>query len=448
MPPRPSHPLAADRRPGLLAARTDHDGAGELQDILSAPPRALVRGGTGSVLLVLLFLLMLSALIPYPETVAGRVVVSRLRPPVSVVAPRAGRLVQWRIRPETMVTNGAVLAVIESAADPEAVLALEAWLEAAVCRPAGLEAPSFPTLDPAAQLGELQPAWTELVTRGAEYHALLGETHFAEKAALLTNQIATLRTLIERLPAQQRLLERERDLVRRDFQRQETLAREGLLSPSQLAEGESALLVKERECVQAGSTLLQSQAQVLESEQALADLHRQRRDEMRAARQARDEARKGLRAQLAVWEAQHVLRAPVEGTVACFKFWDAQQHVAAGEEVVTVIPAGDGLRGRMLVPERGAGRVRPGQAVRVHLDGFPALEFGSVRGVVESVSAVPREGAHLVTLGFPAGLATGRGAPLPGGPELHGDAQIVATQSTLLGRLFHAWQARAPAEPR
>lgn len=79
-----------------------------------------------------------------------------------------------------------------------------------------------------------------------------------------------------------------------------------------------------------------------------------------------------------------VIRSPIDGFVQT-RWVNRGEYLAAGARVVDVVRINP-LRLRLALPEREAGRVAPGQAVLVTLDGAAADAGASVRGVVARVA--------------------------------------------------------------
>jgi multidrug resistance efflux pump len=85
-----------------------------------------------------------------------------------------------------------------------------------------------------------------------------------------------------------------------------------------------------------------------------------------------------------------LLIAPTSGTLNYLSVWSNLQEISAGDAVFSIIPADMGdLHARIILPFRGAGKVRPGQRVNIKLDGYPYMEYGMVVGHVHSVSGGP-----------------------------------------------------------
>lgn len=76
--------------------------------------------------------------------------------------------------------------------------------------------------------------------------------------------------------------------------------------------------------------------------------------------------------------------APVAGVVDAIPV-HADEFVTAGTAVAKIVPDSDRLLGYLAIPSRHRAHLRPGQAVRIGFDEFPASEMGYGRGRVRRV---------------------------------------------------------------
>jgi multidrug resistance efflux pump len=81
------------------------------------------------------------------------------------------------------------------------------------------------------------------------------------------------------------------------------------------------------------------------------------------------------------------IRAPISGRVEEVVEFHVGAVVRAGDKLGTIVPPGE-PRAVALFPAAAVGRIRPGQAARLRLEGFPWTQYGLLRA---SVSAVGNE---------------------------------------------------------
>ncbi|KQZ69224.1 anibiotic ABC transporter [Rhodanobacter sp. Root561] len=80
-----------------------------------------------------------------------------------------------------------------------------------------------------------------------------------------------------------------------------------------------------------------------------------------------------------------VLRAPRDGVVSTVLLKEGQM-VAAGQPLLSILPAGSSLQAQLLVPSRAIGFIEPGSRVVLRYQAFPYQKFGQQYGRVSDIS--------------------------------------------------------------
>ncbi|HEX5268930.1 MAG TPA: HlyD family efflux transporter periplasmic adaptor subunit [Gemmataceae bacterium] len=143
--------------------------------------------------------------------------------------------------------------------------------------------------------------------------------------------------------------------------------------------------------------------------------------------------------------ARRVVRAPIDGRIAAVRDVRPGSVVEVAEALGSVVPEG-GPRVVALFPARAVGRLRPGQAARLRLDGFPWTEYGSLAATVTEVGPEPSRAEVRVELT----LAPADNARLPVEHGVTGSAEVAVEEVSPAGLVLRAageWLTRAPAAP-
>lgn len=84
--------------------------------------------------------------------------------------------------------------------------------------------------------------------------------------------------------------------------------------------------------------------------------------------------------------AESEVRAPVEGMVEVMKRTNPLDYLGVGEEILRIVPQIEGpLKMEIHLADKDIAEVRPGQAVKIRLNGFPPSDYGFLTGVVTVV---------------------------------------------------------------
>lgn len=135
------------------------------------------------------------------------------------------------------------------------------------------------------------------------------------------------------------------------------------------------------------------------------------------------------------WEMDRTrLRAPVAGRVGELVPLYVGGLVSAGARVGAIVPDGELRVVAFFTPEAALGRVAPGQAARVRLDGFPWTRFGSLGATVTRVAREPRDGQVRVELAVTADPASA----IPVQHGLTGTVEVAVEEASPLALALRA----------
>ena len=423
--------------PGTFAALERPALSADAGEFMGRAPHWMLRSGTTVLAAMLAVLLVLAIVIQYPDTIVARVTITGLQPVGEVVARQSGRLEDLRVSEGQRVAKGEVLAIVESPARSDLVFRLGSKL--ALLEPATMGGARMPdeSFKPEDGLGKLQPTYAAFLNSYNQLRSMMNDDYSGKAGALLGQQLGGKRAQIESLQAQTALSRREMELAREKFSRTQALYERQLLSAAQLQDEELIFLGQQRAETTAQRALTDAQIDAARMEKEIRDLEHERAEALRTARQQLRTDFNKLRGEMNVWESDYVLRAPADGAVAFYDFWSDQQFVAAGRQVFLIVPETTRLIGRMPVNTGGAGKIKPGQTVRLRLDDFPYKEFGVVTGHVQSVSMVARDGANLVLIDLPHPLVTSFHKQIQFKQEMAGQGSVVTEDIRLLGRVLY-----------
>jgi multidrug resistance efflux pump len=412
----------------------------EIDDILGTVPGWVTRAGNSLLWGVFALLSGLSWFVQYPDVVSSRIIITTAEPPVRLVAQSSGRLEKLLVVEGQLVQRGTWLGVLESnaeAADVQRLLALLPDLGGRLQDWARLTKTSL-DLPEQLRLGSMHLAYSVLVRSVLAYQLFCREAYHDKKIALLATQAAQQRQVAVRSQQQLEISRRELELSTAARERERAMLAEGVSSTADAETAERAQQQQRRLGAQLQANLFDQELRIGEYEKAQLDLRREREEQSQAMLLSIQEAYKQLTSEVTEWEQRFVIQAPLEGRVALHRVWAAYQYVAAGTEVMAVVPSRTRLIGRIELGQRSSGKVQIGQRVNVMLDGYPFHEFGVIRGTVQSISALAQGGTYVVSVGFDGGeLRSSFGRRFEFKDEMQGGADIVTADLRLIERVLN-----------
>jgi len=287
------------------------------------------------------------------ETVAGQLVPSAGL--LNVVAPDAGTITRLNVRDGQRVRAGEVLLRLSSEQDSAAL--------------GGTHALVGKQLD--VQRSRLQ---ADLVNQQQ-----LGE----QQGEALRSRMALLQGQLTQIAGQLAIQQQQVTSNRQMLAKIKPLAARGFVSAVQIQQQEAAVLDAQAQYKTLLRQQLDARQQYDEAQQQLArlplDEAGKRNDtERQLAALAQSTAQNEM--QRAV-----VLRAPRDGVVSTVLLKEGQM-VAAGQPLLSILPAGSSLQAQLLVPSRAIGFIEPGSRVVLRYQAFPYQKFGQQYGRVSDIS--------------------------------------------------------------
>lgn len=406
-------------------------------DLLGHPPGWLLRSGIALIFGVVLLALVLAAFVRYPDKLSGAAIIRYTRPPVAVTASISAPLDTLLVADGDTVAAGHLMAVLGSDADWRAVLRMDTFLSQSAAGQDGY----WPTLT---QLGSLQAAWAGWVDAHLAYLHHIAHNGLAQELAAIADEEAHTHELARITAAQLALLERELALESKDYNRQQSLATDGMISSKEMEDKEKAWLGVRRQRENLQAALVQHRVRMTTLAQQAANADRTEADRRFALEQLCAQQLAQARGQLQAWRERHLLQAPIAGRVALAAEPLEKQRVEAGAPLLSVIPltaADTRLAVTIRIPTQGMGKVRPGNRVVLQLDAYPEVEYGPVTAVVCSIAPLPQDDAtgaayHAVVAELPSPLTTQYGRPIPALPHMTGTALVITEERSLLTRIF------------
>lgn len=415
----------------------------EVQHIIDRMPSKF--GFWISVIIALIFFLMglFGWIIRYPDVVSGQIIVNSNSAPIKLIANGAGKLKLSNAKSMDQVREGQVIAYIENAANPSNVLSIDSLIR-----------PYNPNTDEIMQLYEKLPKNFSLGDLNTKYYAFSSalqqfinykNDHLYDKQGKSLTEILIEQRKAEDA-AEKRILMAKNNAgyTHKFYLRDSTLFSRKVISESELDKSEMNYINAKDAYQSALVNLTNAKLQSRQTESKLQELGITKPEKEKELRIALISSYNDLSDNIESWRQRYLFIAPFDGKVQFLKFYNNNQFIQNGEPIFTIIPLQKELLGQVVVPAMGSGKIEKGQEVIVKLDNFPYNEYGSVTGIVSSISlsttTVKTEKneteTYQILVNFPNRLKTNYGTTLSDKAEAKGTAEIITNDRRLIQRLF------------
>jgi HlyD family secretion protein len=408
-----------------------------LREFISHRPGALIRYGIPVFFLVLISLAIGSYFIQFPDVVKASARINTLNAPKPVVVKNGGRLVKLFVTDNTNVQNGTLIGFIESIADPQEVLKLSALLDTLQLLTADNRTEEIPgLLEPERnqfkKLGELQPGHEAFIRGYLEFTEYLNSGFYVSKKKMLRKDIDNTLRMLSILNEQKTLQQQDLDLTTETYNVHDTLHDESLINDIEYRNLKSQLINKKMSIPQMNASIITNQTQQNTLNKEMLEL------ENRIIQQKKvfTELLNTYRNSAEEWKQKFMLIAPVKGQIVFSGFVEENQQLKTGQLIGFITNETNSYYAEMLIPFTNSGKVIKGQDVLLKFPAWPSQEFGSVKGKIDYIKAIPADSGYLAKVILPFGLTTNYKKELLFSEGMIANAEIITADKRLSDRFI------------
>jgi HlyD family secretion protein len=410
--------------------------SGEVTEIIGKMPSWIIRRGISLIGIILLGITIGAWFFKYPDVITSRITISSGNPPVKLVARSSLPIQQIFVSNNEQVTNNQTLCILSNPArfpDMQKIAPLVQQLDTIVDLYDAIQKIKIPS---GFQLGDLQPAYTDLCLAIQDYLFFMAHNAYRATVGSLTKQVGYNGQLQQELINKEHMLREQLKLEHNRFAADSTLVKDRIISPLEYEESKKKMLDQQMNTGSNKSLMIQNSLQQLGYQKDIAELTLQKQTQENTLQQKIKDAIRRFTGQYAQWEQNYVIKSPTTGKITFFKYWKENQFVTAGEGIMIVTPPMQEYVARGTIGVDNAGKIKKGQHVMIKLPSYPFQEYGMLQGQIIGRSMVAMDGNFSLEIKLENGLATNAGKSIPQQPELEAIGEILTENKSILQRLF------------
>lgn len=410
----------------------------EVRDVLSDPPKAILRWGNTILFGFIMILLLISWFIKYPDIITTQIVITTNIPPEKLVAKVPGKIEAILVKDKANILKNTPLAVIENSANYAAVFLLKSIVDTI-----DIDKSKFPFEKfNSAQLGEIESVFALFQKESIADELNTKLQPYQVEGSAQNYEAIQLKERLSLLESQKSINQNELVLLKSDLDRYEKLYAKGIIASQEMEKQRLAYLQSQKNYKSFLSTISQLKS-------SLNELNRnskttQINESTATINLERNvvQAFLGVKKAIKDWELNYVLRSSINGKVSFLQLWAENQTVNTGDNVFAIIPKNEnGYIGKLRAPAQNSGKIKMGQTVNIRLANYPDREFGMIKGSIRAISLTPdKEGNLLINVSLPQGLETSYKKQISFQQEMSGTADIITEDLRLIERLLYQFR--------
>ncbi|WP_443937988.1 HlyD family efflux transporter periplasmic adaptor subunit [Pedobacter sp. MW01-1-1] len=405
----------------------------EVQEIITAVPSWILKWGITVIFAVLLGIVLLSALIEYPDVVKTSLKVNSINAPKPILAKQGGKLVRLLVKDGETVKQSQPLAFFESTANHWDVLKVNDILKQfQIGVQKGSE--NLTALPTGLNLGELQGSYQSFYQQYLQYLSTQKNGYYLKRLAFLEKDLADIQVLKQQILKQEAIQKLAYSNEEVEYKAAQKLFKNKVISRAEFAQQENKYLAAKSPLQQSETEILSNSTSYHTKEKELLELKHTIADEQAKFIQALNQCLNESNA----WILQYVLSAAISGKVSYAGIVQENQNVLNGQEVFIVNPGNTDFFGELQIPQYNMGKIHVGERTLVKLQSYPYEQYGMIRGKLSYISdAAFRDSVFIAKVSFDEFENKEKGQKIVLKNGMLADAEIITEENSLLQRFFN-----------
>lgn len=409
-----------------------------VNEILSAPPKWIIRWGISIVFMLIMISLLLASFIRYPDTLVCKATLTSVNPAITIITKNSGKITQLLVKNNQVINENTVLAVLENTANYVDILAVENDISkiGSILNTSDSLLPTT-TLNNTLNLGTVTPVYLQFLKSYKDYILFIETNLQSREIRILNKDITEYYGLLKKHQGQIDLSQQEFNLIEKDFQRDESLYQSKVISSKEYDDKKRSFIVAKRNLESQKIALTNTKILINNIEKNILQLQIQQYDQLSRLKQDLKQNLQALEHAINEWKQNYLVQTPINGKVSFFNYWSVNQNITAGDELFSIVPQQEQkVIAKLLLPANNSGKAKTGQMVNIKLEDFPYLEYGMIRGTVTNISLVPNKNNYLIDVMLNDGMRSNYNKTIKYKPEMQGQADIITDNKTVLQRIF------------
>ncbi|MET4140273.1 HlyD family efflux transporter periplasmic adaptor subunit [Pedobacter sp. UYP1] len=415
----------------------------QVQDIIERMPIRFGFWVSLIVLFIFIMLLLFGWLVRYPDVVTGQIVINANNAPLKLIANNSGKLKLNGVKSMDQIKEGQVIAYIENPTRLENVLLIERILKDYNPN-ADTITRVFAKLPPNFSMGDLNIKYYSFVNSLQNYINYRDNKLMDKQDSNLRILQSEQRNAITSAEKRVEMSINNLKYVYKSYWRDSLLFIKKVISESEFDKTNLSYIAAKDGYQFSLNNMINAKQSEQQTGGKRQELSVQKPEKQIELRMAVISAFNDLQDNIKSWEQKYIFRSPFSGKVQFLKFYTDDQFITSGEPVFTIVAKEEKALGQVSLPAIGSGKIKIGQEVIVKLDNFPYMEYGSIKGRVNSISLTTNItktensniDTYMVLVDFPDQLKTNYGKELDFRAEAKGTAEIITNDRRLVQRFF------------
>lgn len=288
----------------------------EVNDILSRPPRWIIRWGIGVIFLVVLIIIIGSSFFKYPDIITAPITVTSEMLPANIISKVSGRINTLLVKDGDSVEENDIVAIIESPTEYSSYKALKVLCDSfsnVITSDKIIYNYTFPAN---LKLGNIQATYTQFLKSYNDYKSFIEANYHEKKILIIKNQIEQQRLMLNLCEQQMKISSEQYSLSKRSYKRDSLLFSQGVVAQTDIEQSRTRFLATNQQLESSKSSIVNMRLSLLQAEQSVFELHQEKEEKIKSYESSIIGNFDILISQMTEWEQNYILISPIRGKVS------------------------------------------------------------------------------------------------------------------------------------
>ncbi len=332
-----------------------------IEEIVSENPGFLLKWGNYFFLILLVLITCSLWIIKYPDIVIAEGKLTSINSPKPIISQINGKIFQLNIKESDVVESQQILGHLEALANHREVLALSSNLEKIQRSLDDNRFSDIKSLIPQSDtnFGELQLAHQTFIQAYITFENYLYDGLYSKKLELLNSDFQRILDLNNNLIDEKQLIIQDIELAQSNFETNETLKKENLISDFDFRIEKSKIINKKLAIPRINTAITSNSRLQNERQREIIELKNTIDQQFQIFQQSINT----FQSQIEEWRKRYLIIAPISGKVNFLSFLQENQQIEINQTICYIVPENTKYFAEVIIPQSNFGKVTIGQNV-------------------------------------------------------------------------------------
>ncbi len=409
----------------------------ELEDIALT---SNIKGYKGIIIFIFTFIVIvvvISALIKYPEKIGGNAFIVSGTQVNNVYSPNNGEII-IAIEENKQINEGDLLALINNPTNYTDLIKLKTQLESFDIYDDNIEnSISNFNFEKDLKLGEIEKFYYNFLLSLLDYQNIVDIDITSQKINNLNDMINRNIEKLRISESAKEIFDKKDKVIQKSYTIDSSLFAIDAIVKDKMNESELNILnSKEKEL-----SLYRSNKELIHNNEELKGrvqlLKKEKKEIESSVLFTLKKSFFELKTAIDFWEYNYTIKAPISGKVEFYQpFLNSTQYVKKNTPLFILLPKVDSLYARGVMSADGYGKIKTLDTIFIKLKDYPYVEYGELEGIVSNKSKVYHDSIYYINIKLPHGLKTNYDKDIEFSYNMAGEIEYYTNKRSILQRIF------------